>query len=83
MKKKMMYAVAVVVSVAAAFGLSSFSSEANSASHHSLVSHADCEGKHCTYTEGCDCSGFAPVTGGSEWQKEYCRRCGHHRQYHR
>ncbi|MBO7165650.1 MAG: hypothetical protein J6V60_06170 [Muribaculaceae bacterium] len=45
MKKKMMYAVAVVViSVAAAFGLSSFSSEANSASHHSLVSHADCEG---------------------------------------
>lgn len=45
-------------------------------------SDTSCEGKHCTYTVGCDCPGFAPCSG-DVWAAAYCRRCGHHRKYHR
>lgn len=41
------------------------------------------KGKHCSYTVGCDCSGFAPKTNGDEWEKAYCKRCGHHKKYHK
>ena len=34
-------------------------------------------------TKGCDCSGFAPKTNGDEWEKAYCKRCGHHKRYHK
>ena len=40
-------------------------------------------GKHCTYTQGCDCSGFSPITSGEEWEKSYCRKCGHNKKYHK
>jgi len=39
--------------------------------------------KHCTYTVGCSCPGFAPKTDGKEWEKAYCKRCGHHKRYHK
>lgn len=40
-------------------------------------------GKNCKYTEGCDCSGFVRITDGEEWEKAYCKRCGHHEKYHK
>ena len=39
--------------------------------------------KHCNGTVGCDCPGFAPITNGKEWQKAYCKHCGHRKSCHR
>lgn len=39
-------------------------------------------GKHCNGTVGCSCSGFKAKTNGSEWEKSYCKNCGHHKRYH-
>lgn len=41
------------------------------------------KGKHCNGTVGCDCPGFSPKTNGDEWEKAYCRHCGHHRNSHK
>lgn len=45
--------------------------------------HTHAEGQHCRGSVGCDCRGFSPITNGKEWQKEYCRHCGHKKSYHR
>lgn len=39
-------------------------------------------GKHCNGTVGCSCSGFSPKTSGKEWEKSYCKKCGHHKRNH-
>ena len=41
------------------------------------------EGKHCSGTVGCDCPGFSPITNGDEWQKAYCKHCGHKKSCHK
>lgn len=41
------------------------------------------QGKHCNGTVGCDCSGFSPKTNGDEWEKAYCKKCGHKKLYHK
>lgn len=81
-----MFVVAVgVVSVGTILGLSSFTSEGKNAAEldSAVHTHVSCQGKHCTYTVGCDCSGFSPKTNGKEWEKSYCKRCGHHKKYHK
>lgn len=44
--------------------------------------HVASQGKHCNGTVGCGCSGFSPKTNGKEWDKSYCKKCGHHRRNH-
>ena len=86
MKKKIMFAVAsVFLSTITVVALSSFTSKSSNAteSESTLHTHVSCQGKHCTYTVGCDCSGFSPKTNGKEWEKSYCKRCGHHKKYHK
>lgn len=39
-------------------------------------------GKHCSGSVGCDCPGFSPITDGAEWEKSYCKHCGHKRSSH-
>lgn len=39
-------------------------------------------GKVCSYTVGCSCTGFQRGTG-DQWEKEYCKKCHHHRKFHR
>ncbi|MCM1372983.1 MAG: hypothetical protein NC113_07835 [Bacteroides sp.] len=41
------------------------------------------QGKYCSGTVGCNCSGFSPITNGEEWKKLYCRKCGHYKGYHK
>ena len=41
------------------------------------------KGKACDGSVGCSCSGFAPITDGEEWQKEWCRKCPHHKRDHK
>lgn len=45
--------------------------------------HTAAQGKHCSGTVGCDCSGFSPITNGKEWQKSYCKKCGHAKSSHK
>lgn len=40
-------------------------------------------GKKCSGSVGCDCSGFTPITDGDEWQKAYCKHCGHQKSCHK
>lgn len=44
---------------------------------------ATSQGKHCSGTVGCDCSGFSPISNGKEWQKSYCKHCGHAKSCHK
>lgn len=86
MRKKIMFAIsAIVVTTITIVGLSSFTSQSEKAteSKTTVHTHVSCQGKHCTYTVGCDCSGFSPKTNGKEWEKSYCKRCGHHKKYHK
>lgn len=86
MRKNTIYAiVAIVMSTTAIVGLSSFTSQVESSieAKSDVHTHVSCQGKHCTYTVGCDCSGFSPKTDGKEWEKSYCKRCGHHKKYHK
>ena len=86
MKKKIMFAVAsVFLSTITVVALSSFTSKSSNAteSESTVHTHVSCQGKQCTYTVGCDCSGFSPKTNGKEWEKSYCKRCGHHKKYHK
>lgn len=72
MKKKIMFAVAsVFLSTITVVALSSFTSKSSNAteSESTVHTHVSCQGKHCTYTVGCDCSGFSPKTNGKEWEK--------------
>jgi hypothetical protein len=72
-------AVAAVILVS----LSSFTSKDNSVEPTPTHVHVSAEGKYCKATVGCDCRGFSPITDGKEWQKNYCKRCGHHKNYHK
>lgn len=69
---------------AAVVGLCSFTTFNNSHAEAMEETHVHTEanGAHCRYTVGCSCSGFAP--SGPEVYKQYiCRRCGHHKSYHK
>ncbi len=86
MKKKLITLALIAVSSAAiGFAALAVSVTPSAASDTKILihTHASAQGKHCTGTVGCDCTGFAPVTNGKEWQKSYCRKCSHHKNSHR
>lgn len=41
------------------------------------------KGRHCTYTVGCDCPGFEPITDGDVWEQSICKHCKHPKKYHK
>ena len=41
------------------------------------------KGKHCRGTEGCGCSGFSPIKSDDVWKEAFCKKCGHHKKYHK
>ncbi len=54
-----------------------------SAEHqHDCSTHTHMEGKHCRYTVGCSCPGFAPTQHKEVYKQSICRNCGHHKMYH-
>lgn len=73
------------VAVSAVFALSPFicydSSEVLVQAETGMYPHV--QGKHCTGTVGCSCSGFRPITDGQVWQESYCKNCGHHKRCHK
>lgn len=84
--KKLILSFAIIAGVSAAvIGLCSFTSEKQEVTETTVHSHIHVasQGAHCSGSVGCDCSGFSPITNGKEWQKEYCRHCGHKRSCHK
>lgn len=51
--------------------------------HNTIFTHVAVQGKHCTGTVGCSCSGFSPITNGDVWQQAYCKHCGHKKSCHK
>ncbi len=47
------------------------------------TTHVHMEGKRCSGTVGCSCSGFKPIMNGKVWQQAYCANCGHKRSVHK
>ena len=83
MKKILTVLGVVVVSAIVVIGLSSFAGKDHNEKAITTHVHTHAEGKYCTGTVGCDCRGFVPITDGKEYQKNYCKRCGHHRKYYK
>ena len=84
-KKQVLAVVAIVIFAVAIVGLYIFTTQTKNVEEieKSVPTHVSSQGKHCTYTVGCDCSGFSPKTNGKEWEKSYCKHCGHHKKYHK
>ncbi|MGN1221441.1 MAG: hypothetical protein ACI4TU_10955 [Candidatus Cryptobacteroides sp.] len=85
MKKRIIIAVsALVLTTAAIVALCSFTSVSrNLAEMEAAPTCVDCQGDHCSGSVGCDCSGFKAITDGEVWQESYCKKCGHHKRYHK
>ncbi len=81
MKKIICAISALMVSAVVVIGLCSFTSKTEVKSD--VCTEVSCQGKHCTYTVGCDCPGFAPITNGDVWEESYCKHCKHHKKYHK
>ena len=51
--------------------------------HEAFATHMTLQGKRCTGSVGCSCSGFSPITNGEVWQQAYCKNCGHKKSCHK
>jgi hypothetical protein len=86
--KKLVFTFAIAVSsVFAAIALSSNSSAAPATTANESIEvvthcHATAQGKHCSGSVGCSCTGFSPITNGDVWQQAYCKHCGHKKSCH-
>ena len=81
MRKMMFCLFAVSVISVCAFALTSFDDGENVTIQKEKP--VASEGKRCNGSVGCDCPGFSPITNGKEYQKAYCRHCGHARSVHK
>lgn len=52
-------------------------------SHDVLATNVAVQGKHCSGSVGCSCTGFSPITNGDVWQQAYCKHCGHKKSCHK
>lgn len=64
-------------------GLCSFTCNMSIDNDMEVYTHAYLQGTHCNYTVGCGCSGFAPIQHEEVYKLSYCKRCGHHKKYHK
>ncbi len=62
---------------------SSYYDETYSPSSNEYDHEISFRGKKCSGSVGCNCSGFAPITSGDEWQKSICKHCGHKKSCHK
>ena len=81
-KKKTIITSLIVLALAVVGTIFAFKPGASSIAISETDTQVNAEGKRCTYTVGCSCTGFKPITDGAEWEKAYCKRCGHHKKYH-
>lgn len=82
--KKMFFAFVVMAAAAASVQVFANSNENNCLTHNhdAIATGVAVQGKHCSGSVGCSCSGFSPITNGDVWQQAYCRNCGHKKSCH-
>ena len=83
MKKKIITIALCFGTVFMFAGLVTYKTNAADESNVNVKNSIAMSGKRCNATVGCDCSGFSAITNGEEWQKSYCKRCSHHKKYHK
>ncbi len=84
--KKTILTLAIVAVSATALGFCAAAASTSSKTAFTVTeihTHVATQRKHCSGSVGCDCSGFSPITNGKEWQKSYCKHCGHKKSCHR
>ncbi len=83
MKKMIIGIVAVLTTLVSASVFANVSkAELKESGHENEPARIEMQGKHCRYTVGCSCPGFAPKTNGKEWERDYCRNCSHKKLFH-
>lgn len=80
--KKMVFAFAVMIASVTVLA-NSYKNSCSAHNHNVLSTHVAVQGKHCTGSLGCSCTGFSPVTNGEVWQQSYCKHCGHKKSCHK
>ena len=83
--KKLVLGLLMMVAMIMSASVFANSSNERSSLHGQVpqTTHVAMQGKYCTGTVGCSCSGFSPKKSGDVWEEVYCRKCGHHKQYHK
>ena len=83
MKKMIIGIVAVLTTfVSVSVFANASKGEFQECNHGNESARVEMQGKHCRYTVGCSCPGFAPKTNGKEWERDYCRNCSHKKLFH-
>lgn len=84
MKKSIFVFAVLITMVASATVFANSHKDANRIHNHDvLTTHVAVQGKHCTGTVGCSCTGFSPITDGDVWQQAYCKHCRHKKSCHK
>lgn len=77
--KKMFFVFTVMIAIATSVTVFANSHKEDYCvhNHDALAIHMITQGKHCTGSVGCSCTGFSPITNEDVWQQSYCKHCGH------
>ena len=83
--KKIYYVFTVMAAMATSVTVlaNSHKEDGGAHDHDVLATHVTVQGKHCTGSVGCSCTGFSPITNGEVWQQSYCKHCGHKKSCHK
>ena len=83
--KKKVFIFTVMIAIATSVTVLANSHRDDGCAHNHGVwdTHMTTQGKHCTGSVGCSCSGFSPITNGEVWQQSYCKHCGHKKNCHK
>ncbi|MDO5527697.1 MAG: hypothetical protein Q4F85_16620 [Prevotella sp.] len=83
--KKMFFVFTVMIAMATSVTVlaNSHKEDCCANNHEALITHVTAQGKHCTGSVGCSCTGFSPITNGEVWQQSYCKHCGHKKSCHK
>lgn len=80
--KKIVLAFAVMIASVTVLA-NSYKNCCSTHNHNALTTHMAAQGKYCTGSVGCSCTGFSPITKGEVWQQAYCKHCGHKKSCHK
>ena len=83
--KKMIFIFTVMIAMATSVTVlaNSLKDDFCAHNHDAFTTHMTAQGKYCTGSVGCSCSGFSPITNGEVWQQSYCKYCGHKKSCHK
>ena len=83
--KKIVFLFAVMITMVTSVTMyaNAYKNDCCAHNHGTFHSNVAVQGKHCSGTVGCSCTGFDPITNGDVWQQAYCKHCGHKKSCHK